>query len=209
MSQPAAVETTTAHCFKCREKRTYTRLLASKPVFACDGCAATREIEELGRVEIPGRISPVPPTKRAPAPAPKTKRTYTNRRQETKTMSETNDNNKRSPLQVAIDTAVKEGFAEIRAELAEIKKAVANREDAGDALTDKDLDRKLSERFETEIPELVNRAVLQMLATPAKASASRKPRRSEPEAAADGSCRHKNFMRKCPSCQAKHADKGE
>lgn len=75
MSIPAAV---VAHCFaKCRTRQNYTRVPGiSKPVFSCDGCGSTREIEELGRDEIPGRISPAP---RAPA-LPVVRRKYTNRR---------------------------------------------------------------------------------------------------------------------------------
>lgn len=114
MSEPAAAaEKTTAHCFaKCRTRQTYTRQLGSRPVFACDGCGNTREIEELGRVAIPGQASPVPPPKPKPYEGPlkpfvvPKKRAYTNRRQETKTM-------KKSPLIAAIEKAVAEQIAPI------------------------------------------------------------------------------------------------
>lgn len=48
---PVAPETVSAHCFnmKCRVKRDWVRVLASKPVFNCTGCGGSREIEELGR----------------------------------------------------------------------------------------------------------------------------------------------------------------
>lgn len=48
---PVAPEVVSAHCFnmKCRVKRDWVRVLASKPVFNCTGCGGSREIEELGR----------------------------------------------------------------------------------------------------------------------------------------------------------------
>jgi hypothetical protein len=48
VTAPAAAEIQ-AFCFaKCRMRQTYRRLLASRPVYACQGCGGTREIEELG-----------------------------------------------------------------------------------------------------------------------------------------------------------------
>jgi hypothetical protein len=76
---------------------------------------------------------------------------------------------KKSPLQQAIDAAVSEQFEPIREQIVDLKARMKALEDkVGEAvgLTDKDLDRKLNERFEDELPELVQRAVIQMLATP-------------------------------------------
>jgi hypothetical protein len=89
MTTAAAAEKIVLHCFTCRARTDWERILASRPVFKCKGCGNTKEVEELGRVDIPGQASPVP----APRPRPQLpplvspkKRTYTNRRKETKIM---------------------------------------------------------------------------------------------------------------------------
>lgn len=172
----AAADRPTLFCFaKCRDRRTYTRQLGSRPVYSCDGCGSTREIEELGRVEIPGRISPVPAPKPytgnlKPFVAPK-KRAYTNRRQETKTM-------KKSPLIAAIEKAV-----------AEQLKPVLERLDKLEEKPD------VTEVDETVVKVMVEKVLADQLGGDVK-----------PAASDDGSCRHKNFMRKCPSCQKRRAE---
>jgi hypothetical protein len=58
-THPAAAQQLVAFCFaKCRSRQTYTRLLASRPVYSCSGCGGTREIVELGPT-IKGRIEPI------------------------------------------------------------------------------------------------------------------------------------------------------
>lgn len=75
----------------------------------------------------------------------------------------------------------------------------------------KELDRKIEELLEGKLPELVNAALLQLLAKPKAGSAPRgRAKAADAVAAGDpNSCRHKNFMRKCPGCQAKHAEKAD
>lgn len=200
MTQPAAVaDKPVLHCFKCRDRRAYTRMLPSRPVYSCDGCGNTREILELGRVEIRGqdpfkephvdcKIRNIPPI-----PINHTKK------ETTKIMDE---KSKRSPLQAAIDAAVKEQLEPIRDLLAELKKEIRALDDKDD---DKERDHKLNELFEDRVPELVQQAVLQMLATPSTSGAHGRRTRPTDTAVSPGECRHKNFMRKCASCQARHA----
>lgn len=186
------------HCFRCREPRDFERILASRPVFACAGCGNTKEIEELGRVKILGRVSPLPPQRIVEEGAgPVLGRiSYTNRRREER-MSTDETKFKRSPLQSAIDVSVKEQLKGVRADIDELRREI---KELGKGDGDRDIERKLDEKLEREIPELVTRAVTQMLATPAKRGAGKK------EQAEDGACRHKNFMKKCPGCQARRAE---
>lgn len=190
----AVADKPSLHCFKCRQPRTYTRLLASRPVYSCDGCGNTREVEELGR----GDIYPAAPQSEPEMP-PRASVTYWLSARRPRPKKKETTHMPRSPLQAAIIEAVKEQLGPIRDELAEIKKSLKN----------EDFDQKLSERLETEIPELVTRAVTQMLATPKTTTSGAHGRRTRPTDTASTpsgeACKHKNFMRKCQSCQAKHA----
>jgi hypothetical protein len=120
---------------------------------------------------------------------------------------------KRSPLQSAIEAAVSQVLEPLRAEIKELRAAIEDRDTEDLEQRLKDLEAKRSSSLESEIPELVNRAVIQMLATPAAAAPQpgahgRRTRPTDTASAPSGeACKHKNFMRKCASCQAKHADK--
>lgn len=50
-----------AHCFRppCRSEQTYKLFLRSAPVYQCQGCEATREVQELWRPGVQ-RTSPGP-----------------------------------------------------------------------------------------------------------------------------------------------------
>lgn len=142
------------HCFKCREPRTYTRMLASRPVYACDGCGNTREIEELGvgAIRPPSILAVMEKEKQKPKP-------------QGEVMSD------KSPLQLAINEAVDAAVSPLKEEIAGIKGS---------------------------IEELVSDAINKMLSPGGQRPAA--------SSSVGGECRHKNFMRKCESCQAKHKD---
>lgn len=61
MATNAAAERITLHCFKCRTRTEYARLLASAPVYRClGGCGNTREIHELGGIVVGQMPMPIP-----------------------------------------------------------------------------------------------------------------------------------------------------
>lgn len=154
-------ERITLHCFKCGARTEHERILLSSPVYRClGGCGNTREIHELGRGQIQAP---------APQPRPMIKR-------EEKVMAEEEAPKfKRSPLQVAIQAAVTEETEGLRDQLKELTKTVSKLEDkeAPAGVTDKELEAKIDEYFEKQLPDLVQRTLLQMLSTPAGAGKKR------------------------------------
>jgi hypothetical protein len=147
------------HCFRCRVRSTFDRILQSRPVFKCRGCGNTKEVEELGR-------QPLPP---APRPIPKPIS-----RTEKIIMAEEKAERKfsKNPLQDLIVAAVDRQIDGIRSELDDLRKQI---KDLGKGDGDRALRSEFRDQLETEIPDLVQRSLLQMLATPS--ASVRKPQR--------------------------------
>lgn len=114
----------------------------------------------------------------------------------------------KSPLQSAIEVAVKEAVAPLSAEIAALKKLIKDlpKPTEQEGVTTKELDkevaRALAELTEREIPELVNRAVIQMLATPKRAGNG-----GSTAAALTGDCPRQPHEGKCPSAWCIRAEK--
>lgn len=104
MTLTADPDTAEAHCYQCRGRKEYRRLLASAPVFACTGCGNSREMHELGR---PGFTGMLPE-----AAQPRT------RDGKEKKMAP------KSALQNAIDEAVAEAIGEDVVRKADVQKLV-------------------------------------------------------------------------------------
>ena len=141
------------HCFRCRVRSTFDRILQSRPVYKCRGCGNTKEVEELGR-------TPLPPAPTKIFIPPQLKKHME------KTMAETPAKERkltRNPLQDLVITTVEKHTDEIRTELNDLRKEV-NGLGKGDG--DKALRSEFRDMLENEIPELVQRCLIQMLATP-------------------------------------------
>ncbi|HXT00375.1 MAG TPA: hypothetical protein VN915_06845 [Elusimicrobiota bacterium] len=204
---PASIDVVSAFCYSaaCRGvDRVWKRALPTSSVYACSSCDRTREFssDQPGSAAGGGSSStPAPAAAAAPATISQTVKST---RKERTMPDETKF--KRSPLQSAIVEAVKEQLVAIRAEIDDLKKDIR---EIGKGDGDRDLERKLDEKLEREIPELVTRAVVQMLATPAGAVPARSKRAaassSAEDDAGDGDCGHKNNLKKCAGCRAKRA----
>lgn len=109
---------------------------------------------------------------------------------------------KKSVLQRAIDAGVTERTADLEGRLKAAEKAIAALQrgaDGAEGVGAKDLERLLTQWAEENMPEYVNRALLQQLAVPA----ARRRVRSAGVAGEPDGCRHKNSLKKCASCRAK------
>lgn len=104
-----------------------------------------------------------------------------------------------SPMLAAIDGAVQRALQPITEDIRQLMKKVEGIEVPEDALTMKDLEKQVDELLESRLPEFVNRAVLQMLATPKTAIV--KPKSGSAAAAAPASgreCGHKKLHDEVP-----------
>jgi hypothetical protein len=191
MTITVSAERATGHCFQCRERRDWERILGSRRVFRClGGCGNTKEFtqSESEQPAVPVRAQPVESSAPKSSHEAYHKRTAAPKKaapQEKRTMPDL----KRSPLQSAIDAAVERAVQPLKEKLDALTKQL---DELGDGMTGKDLDRKLDEKFEGTVPDLVNRALLQMLATPkgaevrAKTKVVKRPR--NPACTHRGSC---------------------
>jgi hypothetical protein len=137
-----------------------------------------------------------------------TSKTHPNQRRPPKPMPASN------PMLDAIDAAVQTALEplkkEINAALEDLKDTLKK------AVKPEDLEKLVArlndEHAEKNLPELVQRAMLQMLTTSRPTPTGAHGRRTRPTDTAPApsgeepaECKHKNHMRKCESCQRRHA----
>lgn len=186
----------TRWCVPCQGPRVMTRVLASAPVYSCDTCHNTKElsIEEKERIQSLHLPTPAqdndedrqtPRPKTTAAPRPKTASPSRKTTKEERTVPTPNPKTT-TAAPSTMDQIVEAIVLRILDEKlpALVEKAVAQCSD--------------KQNVTTELyPETLRRSLITMLkdsflATPTGATDR-----------ADSACRHKNRMKKCPSCQAK------
>ncbi len=106
----------------------------------------------------------------------------------------------KSPMLKAIESTVAEQLGDILGRVKALEKKIDKVGDSKGEVTlaelDKTVKRTLDEALESDLPDRINQAVLQMLATPAKAAKAK---------ADDGDCGHVRRSKKCASCREKIA----